>query len=234
MKLIANIFKSSLGKKYVMAGTGAVLFGFVVAHLAGNLQVFLGPQAINRYGAFLQENVELLWPARIFLLAMIGLHIWSATKLSMENRAARPQAYAEYRPVGSTYASRTMLMSGVIIFIFVVYHILHYTVQLKYINLTGQNFEAFQDSQQRHDIYKMLVVGFSDFRVSAFYIFGMGLLCLHLSHGVSSMFQSLGWKNDAYRPLLDGLARGLALLIFLGYSSIPVAILLGFGKNVIK
>jgi succinate dehydrogenase / fumarate reductase, cytochrome b subunit len=234
MKLITNIFKSSLGKKYVMAGTGLVLFGFVVAHLAGNLQVFLGPQAINRYGAFLQDNVELLWPARIFLLGMVGLHIWAATKLSLENKAARPQAYAAYRPVGSTYASRTMLMSGVIIFIFVVYHILHYTVQLKYINLTGRNFEEFLDSQQRHDIFKMMVVGFSNPLVAGFYVLGMGLLCLHLSHGISSMFQSLGWKNDAYRPLLDKLACGVALLLFLGYSSIPVAILLGYGKNVIK
>src|ERR1051326_3074659 len=97
-----------------MALTGAVLFLFVLGHLVGNLQIFLGPEAINRYGHFLQSNMELVWPARIGLLVLIALHIWSAAKLSLENKAARPVAYAAYQPVGSTYASRTMLMSGLI------------------------------------------------------------------------------------------------------------------------
>src|SRR6185437_14639223 len=113
MKLITHIFRSSLGKKYIMAITGFVLFLFVVAHLAGNLQFFLGPEAINRYGNFLQTNIELLWPARIFLICMIGLHIWSAIKLSAENKAARPVAYANWNPTAASYASRTMLMSGI-------------------------------------------------------------------------------------------------------------------------
>jgi succinate dehydrogenase / fumarate reductase, cytochrome b subunit len=234
MSIITNIFKSSLGKKYIMAGTGLVLFLFVIAHMAGNLQIFLGPEAINRYGNFLQTTPEILWPARVVLLVMIGLHIWSAVKLTAENRAARPTAYAEYRPVGSTYASRTMFMSGLIIFVFVVYHLLHYTVQVPAINLTGKNFETFTDSQNRHDIFKMMVVGFHNPLVSAFYLLGVGLLCLHLSHGVSSMFQSLGWRNDAYRPWLDCLARALAVLIFLGYASIPIAVLLGFGKEALS
>src|SRR5689334_4065792 len=105
MNVVANIFGSSLGKKYIMAVSGLVLFLFVVAHLAGNLQVFLGPEAINRYGHFLQSNPELIWPARLFLLLMLGLHVWSAATLSRENRAARPIGYGEYRPVGSSYAS---------------------------------------------------------------------------------------------------------------------------------
>src|SRR2546421_8481706 len=136
MNVITHIFKSSLGKKYVMAVSGFVLFVFVVGHLAGNLQIFLGREAINRYGHFLQSNPELIWPARLGLLLMVALHIWSAIKLSAENKAARPEGYAVYKPVGSSYASRTMLMSGVIIFIFIVYHLLHFTVQLRYINLT--------------------------------------------------------------------------------------------------
>src|SRR3954469_265376 len=98
-----------------MAISGLVMFLFVIGHLVGNLQIFLGPEAINRYGEFLQSNLELIWPARIFLLVMIGLHIWSAIRLSRENKAARPIGYAEYRPVASSYASRTMLMSGLII-----------------------------------------------------------------------------------------------------------------------
>ncbi len=232
MKIITNLFTSSLGKKYVMAATGAVLFLFAVGHMVGNLQVFLGPEAINRYGHFLQSNVELLWPVRIALLAAVGLHVWSAVKLSLENRAARPEAYAVYEPLGSTYASRTMLMSGLIAAAFIIYHLLHYTVLVKSINLTGQNFASFVDPQQRHDIYRMLVVGFGNGWVSAFYLLGVGLLCLHLSHGASSMFQSLGLKNDVYRGVLDTLARAVAILLFLGYAAIPVAVLLGFGKEV--
>jgi succinate dehydrogenase / fumarate reductase cytochrome b subunit len=179
MNLIPNIFGTSLGKKYVMAITGLVMFLFVIGHLAGNLQIFLGPESINRYGHFLQTNPELIWPARIILLLMLVLHIWAAIKVSAENKAARPVGYVAYQPVGSSYASRTMLMSGLIIF----------------------------------------------------YILGMALLCLHLSHGVSSMFQSIGWKNKAYGPLLDQLARVVAILIFIGYSSIPISILLGYGKE---
>ena len=235
MNIITNIFKSSLGRKYVMAVTGFVMFGFVLGHLVGNLQVFLGREAINRYGHFLQSNLELIWPVRVALLLMIGLHIWSAASLSRENKAARPVGYAEYRPVGSTYASRTMLMSGLIVLAFIIYHLLHFTAQVKYINLTGQSFVDFMDPQNRHDIYKMMVVGFRNVPVSIFYLVAIGLLCLHLSHGVSSMFQSLGWKNAAYGPVLDRLARMVAVLIFLGYASIPVAILLGcVGKEVLK
>ena len=234
MNVITNIFGSSVGKKYVMAVSGGVLFLFVLGHLAGNLQVFISAEAINRYGHFLQSNLEIIWPARLVLLLMLGLHVWSAIKLSAENKAARPVGYGQYQPTGSSYASWTMLMSGIIIFIFVVYHLLHYTVQVKYINLTGQSFADFKDQEQRHDVFKMMVVGFSNGWVSAFYILGMALLCLHLSHGVSSMFQSLGWKNKAYGPILDRTARVVAGLIFLGYTSIPVAILLGYGKEALK
>src|SRR5205814_7222498 len=108
MNIIVNLFESSLGKKYIMAVSGLILFLFVVAHLAGNLQVFLGPEAINRYGHFLQSNPELIWPARLFLLLMLSLHVWSAAKLSRENRAARPIGYGAYQPVGSSDASRTV------------------------------------------------------------------------------------------------------------------------------
>jgi succinate dehydrogenase / fumarate reductase cytochrome b subunit len=234
MNLFTNIFRSSLGRKFVMAVSGFVLFVFVIGHLAGNLQIFLGPEAINRYGHFLQSNPELIWPARVVLLLMVGLHIWAAVELSRENKAARPVAYAQYRPVGSSIASRTMLMSGMIISIFVVYHILHFTVQAQYINLTGQSFVDFTDPEKRHDIFKMMVVGFNNPLVSVFYIAGMALLSIHLSHGASSMFQSIGWKNRACGPLLDHLARIAAALLFLGYTSIPVAILCGFGKEHLK
>src|SRR3954469_25380735 len=158
MKMISRIFSSSLGKKYVMAASGFFLFLFVVGHLAGNLQVFLGREALNRYGHFLQSNPELIWPARIILLLMVGLHIWSAIRLTVENRAARPQGYAQYQVVAASYASRTMFMSGVIILVFIIYHLLHFTVQVQQINLTGQNVVELHDTEQRHDIFKMMVV----------------------------------------------------------------------------
>lgn len=240
MKVITNIFGSSLGKKYIMAVTGFILFLFVIGHMVGNLQIFLGPEAINRYGSFLQNLGEGLWLVRAVLLITILLHIWAAIKLSAENKAARPIAYAEYNPVASSYASRTMLMSGLIILAFIIYHLLHFTVQTKAINLTGQDFRAFSEpikgtmGLERHDIYRMMIVGFSNIWVSAFYVLGVGLLCLHLSHGVSAMFQSLGLKNKIYGPFLDKAARVISWILFIGYISIPVAILLGFGKEALK
>ena len=215
-----------------MAGSGAALFLFVIAHLLGNLQIFLGPEQINRYGHFLQSTPELIWPARIALLVLVLVHIVSAIKLSQQNKAARPVAYQNYQVVAASYASRTMLMSGLIVLAFIIYHLLHFTVQVQYVNLTGKSFVDFTDPQQRHDVYKMMVVGFSNKLVSLFYVIGVGLLCLHLSHGVSSMFQSLGWKNKQYGSFLDKFARVISWALFLGYISIPIAILAGFVKEV--
>ena len=138
MNLFARIWNSSLGKKYIMAVTGCALFIFVIGHLVGNLQFFMGPDVINAYGHFLQSNLELIWPARIGLLVMIALHIWAAIKLAAENKAARPVVYENYNPTTASYASRTMLMSGLIIFFFIIYHLLHFTVQVEAINLTGK------------------------------------------------------------------------------------------------
>ena len=191
-----------------MSITGFALVGFVVAHMIGNLQIFLGAEAINRYGHFLQSNVELLWPARISLIVIVLLHIWSATRLTLENRAARPVGYADWNPTVASYASRTMMMSGLIIAAFVIYHILHFTVMTQAVNLLHNHGDFahdpyFVDAQGRHDIYRMMVVGFRQPLVALFYIIAVGLLCLHLSHGIAAMFQSLGWKKRAYARLLD-------------------------------
>jgi succinate dehydrogenase / fumarate reductase cytochrome b subunit len=235
MNIVANLFKSSLGKKYIMAISGAALFLFVVGHLLGNLQIFLGAEAINRYGDFLQSHKEILWPARLGLLVMVALHIWSAVKLSAENKAARPNGYADNPvPVAASYASRTMLMSGLIIAAFVLYHLLHYTVQVRSLNFTGKDFLALHDAEGRHDVFKMMITGFSQPLVSGFYILAMGLLCLHLSHGVGATFQSLGLKNEVCGPLIDRFARAAAWLIFLGYISIPIAVLLGYGRGALR
>lgn len=230
MNIVTRIFDSSLGKKYIMALTGFGLFGFVIAHLIGNLQVFLGPEAINRYGSFLQSMGELLWVARISLLVMVLLHIWAAIKLSAENRAARPIAYENYNPTSASYASRTMLMSGLIIFFFIIYHLLHFTVQIPGINFTNADFRLLEDAKGRHDVFTMMILGFRQPIVSGFYIIAMTLLSLHLSHGVSAMFQSLGWKKKSYANALNGFATAISIFIFVGYTSIPIAILFGLIK----
>lgn len=234
MNILTRFFNSSLGRKYIMALTGFAMVGFVIAHLIGNLQMFLGPEAINRYGAFLQNLGELLWVARLSLLAMILLHIWAAIKLSAENKAARPVSYENYNPTAASYASRTMLMSGLIIFFFIIYHLLHFTVQIPGINFTSTDFKLLHDAKERHDVFGMMVLGFRQPLVSLFYVIGVALLALHLSHGVSAMFQSLGWKKKSYACLLDGGSKAIAIFIFAGYASIPIAILLGFGKEVVK
>jgi succinate dehydrogenase / fumarate reductase cytochrome b subunit len=224
------IWNSSLGKKYVMAITGLALAGFVIAHLLGNLQIFLGPEALNRYGHFLQTTPELVWPLRLGLLAMVVLHIVAAIALARQNRAARPVPYAHFEVVAASYASRTMFMSGIIIFIFIVYHLLHFTVQVPQINLTGQDFRTLEDAKQRHDIYAMMITGYRNPLVSGFYVLGIALLSLHLSHGISILFQSLGLSNRVYGRFLDRLAVGVAILIFVGYISIPAAVLVGLIK----
>jgi succinate dehydrogenase / fumarate reductase, cytochrome b subunit len=213
-----------------MAITGLALVGFVIAHLLGNLQIFLGPEALNRYGNFLQTTPELVWPLRIGLLAMVLLHIFAAIALTRQNRAARPVAYAHYEVVAASYASRTMFMSGIIVFVFIIYHLLHFTVQVPQINLTGQDFRLLEDSKQRHDIYTMMVSGYRNPLVSGFYVLGIALLSLHLSHGISSLFQSLGLSNRVYMRFLDKLAIVFAIAIFLGYVSIPAAVLMGVVK----
>ena len=217
-----------------MAATGLALFLFVLLHLVGNLQVYLGPEALNRYGAFLQENVELLWPARISLLVIVSLHIWSAAKLTRENRAARPQPYAQHEVVAASYASRTMLMSGLIILAFIIYHLLHFTVQVQGINFTGKSFAELHDAKGRHDVFAMMILGFRQWPVAGFYVVAMFLLFLHLSHGVGAMFQSLGWKNPAWSPIIARFAVVVSWLIFLGYISIPLTIWMGYGSEYLE
>lgn len=233
MKALLRLFGSSLGQKYLMAGSGVVLVGFVCGHLVGNLQFFLPPHAINRYGHFLQSNLELLWPVRLTLLALVALHFWTAFRLAAANRAARPAAYAT--PVstyGSTFASRTMLVSGLIVASFIVFHLLHYTVKAEGLNGTAIEFHRLKEPGTGYpDIYAMMVAGFSVWYVSLFYLVGITLLCLHLSHGVAAMLQSLGLRNSTYAPLIRNAARVLALVLLAGYLSMPVAVLLGHGRD---
>ncbi len=230
MNIFQFLFKSSLGRKYIMAVTGAALVVFVIGHMVGNLSFLLGREEINAYGHFLHTKPELLWATRIGLLVMIVLHIWSAIALSAANKAARPVGYAVQKSNGSSYASRTMLMSGLIVFCFIVYHLLHFTVQAPAVNLTGKDFGTLIDSEGRRDIYSMIVLGFSRPAIAIFYMVGVGLLSLHLSHGVSSLFQSLGLRSKGYAPLINCAATVLAVVLIIGYWSIPLSVLTGLKK----
>jgi len=216
-----------------MGLSGFVLVAFVCVHLMGNLQIFAGPYWINTYGQFLHERHEVIWPARIVLLTMIVLHIWAAFKLRAENLAARPVGYLNNPPsFAASYASRSLLMTGLIVAAFVIYHLLHYALAVKAVNFLGIDFGALRDSEGRPDLYLMLLLGFSLWPVSAFYIVAVGLLCLHLSHGMRAMFQSVGWKwtFGGVSHLPDKIARWFALILFILYSSIPVSVMCGFGK----
>jgi succinate dehydrogenase / fumarate reductase cytochrome b subunit len=225
MNIFLRLFTSSLGKKFLVAVTGAGLFLFVVGHLVGNLQVFLGPESINRYGHFLQTTPEILWPARIGLLAFVVIHIWTSVALTIENRAARATRYEVKELVAASLASRTMIWSGLIIVAFVGFHLAHYTLLIVH-----PEFRDLQDAHGWHDIYQMMVRGFSNYWVSGFYVLAIGLLCIHLSHGAGAMFQSLGLKNESYASVIDRFAKVIAVVIFLGYISIPLAVLMGVVK----
>jgi len=209
-----------------MAVTGIFLLGFVIAHLMGNLLIFGGPDALNTYAKKLRDLGPLLWVARLFLLAMVGIHIGTAIILAKENRAARPHRYACRKSIQTTYAARTMVLSGYIVLAFIIYHLLHFTF-----HVTHPAISHLQDSLGRHDIYSMVILSFQDPLISGAYIFALALLALHLSHGFASLFQSLGLNDDRFEPVLSAVSKIIALLIFASYASIPVAALLGVVKT---
>src|SRR6202046_5475621 len=176
------------GKKAVMAVTGVVLAGFVVAHLLGNLQIFLGPDRFNGYARALKALPELLWAVRITLLVSVSLHIWSSIHLAVVKSEARPLGYVRSKSIASSYASRTMYMSGPIVAAFIVYHLMQFTL--------GVGGTPYIES----DPYGNVINGFRVPAVSLFYILAMALLCLHLRHGLSSMVQPLGLHHPRYKP----------------------------------
>lgn len=225
MNTFNRLLGSSLGKKYVMAITGLALFGFVIIHMIGNLQIFLGPDVLNTYAAFLKSKPLLVWGARLGLLVIVSFHVWAAVRLTQANRAARPVSYAVQTPIVASYASRTMVVSGVIMASFIIYHLLHFTT-----GGVDPELLKFRDALGRHDVYRMVVRGFSNPLAASFYILGMVLLGLHLSHGISALFQSLGLRNRAWGCFLDRFAKIAAAVIFIGNCSIPLAVMAGILK----
>lgn len=218
-----RFYDAPVGKKAVMALSGIVLVGFVLGHMLGNLQIYLPPGpdgkfALDTYGEALHHNIPLLYGTRVVLLLSVFAHILSAIQLLQLKNAARPVAYVRRTPIASTYASRTMYWSGPIVLAFIIYHLLHFT--------TGQVHPDFQFLHVQENVIR----GFSVWYVSLFYIVAMVLLCLHLYHGVWSMFQSLGLAHPAYTPKLKLGAKAFAFLIAAGNISIPLAVLTGLVK----
>ena len=215
-----SFLRSSLGLKIVMALTGIVLFGFVIGHMIGNLQVYLGPEVFNHYAELLRElgHGMALWIARAGLLVAVGLHIWSAWRLTLMNSAARPVGYREVERRESTYASRTMRWSGVILLLFIVYHLLHFTIGV----------HAVHPQFVPGDAYHNFVTGFQNPLVSGFYVLAMLALGLHLYHGAWSFMQTLGLSHPRYDHLRYAFAALVTLVILAGNISFPVAVLTGF------
>lgn len=220
-----GIFKSSLGKKYVMAVTGVMLLGFVMAHLAGNLQIFLGADWLNDYSEHLEQIPLLLWPARALLLTALILHMVTAVCLTIENRKARPVPYAVQDTVQASLASRTMIFTGSAVFLFIVYHLLHFTWGV----VNPQFFELI-DSKGREDVYSMVILSFQNPVISGVYLLALFMLCMHLGHGSASFLQSLGLTNERMLKKMKKVGLALSWLLFMGFASIPVSSLLGILK----
>jgi succinate dehydrogenase / fumarate reductase cytochrome b subunit len=222
MSSFKTYLNSSIGKKTLMAITGAIMSGFLVAHLSGNLLLYLGAEAFNSYAYNLHLNPVLVWIVRIVLLVSFPLHIYFGIRLKIENRLARPIAYRHPSTVQASWASRYMIVTGMVLLGFILFHLAHYTLFLVH-----PEFGAMLDEKGRHDAYKMAVTGFQNIYVSIFYIFSMIALALHLNHGLSSMFQSMGVNHNKYNFILRKIAPTLAIVLAIGFLSIPISVMCG-------
>ncbi|MBK5259958.1 MAG: succinate dehydrogenase cytochrome b subunit [Thermoanaerobaculia bacterium] len=222
MTWVGNFYRSAIGKKAVMAVTGVILFGWIFLHMVGNLKLYLGPEHLNEYAHWLQTlgspavpNKGMLWISRIVLLVCVVFHIHSAVALTIVNRKARPVGYRDRDYLAATYAARTMRWGGVIILLFVIYHLLHLT--------TGQAHRDFIENDPYHNV----VSGFQVWWVAAFYIIANLALGFHLFHGLWSMFNSLGLTHARFNPWRRNFATAFAIIITAANISFPLAVLTG-------
>jgi succinate dehydrogenase / fumarate reductase cytochrome b subunit len=214
-----NFWKSQIGKKFVMAVTGLIGVGFVVGHMLGNLQMFQGPEKMNAYAEFLHNLGGLLWLARAALLGAVILHVVAAVQLTRQKQAARPVAYVKGTQWEvSTFASRSIRWGGALLLFFIVFHLAHFTWRVVYPGYSSTN------------IYGNVIAGFSKWYVSLFYLVTMAALFLHLYHGVWSSPRTLGAVQPSRNPLARRVAPLIAILVYLGFSAIPAAVLLGILK----
>lgn len=220
MTWFARYLRSSIGAKHVMAVTGLLLFAFAIVHMVGHLQMFGGPDMYNKYAHFLQSLWEVKWPVRAGLLLLLVVHMVTAIGLVAKNRAARPVGYTKYRAAVTSPMARTMAWTGLAIFAFLAFHILHFTIGM----VQPGSFHHL-DPQGRYDAYGMFVAGFQNVGIYAVYAVGMLLLASHLGHGAASWLQSLGWRHPRYPT--DRLGKPLAVFLALGYLIPPTAVLVG-------
>lgn len=217
MKKLGAFWDSTPGKKAVMGATGLIMIGFVVLHMLGNLQVFLGPEKLNAYGALLAGPLhEVVLLLRVVLLVSVVLHVVAAVQLTLLDRAARPVGYARKVPQASTAASRSLRIGGVLLLVFIVYHLMHFT--------TGQLHPDFIPG----DVYHNLTTGLARPVIAVFYLVSMVAIGLHLFHGAWSSLRSLGLAADSPQPRQRPIAMMIALIVWLGFSVVPLAILLGW------
>ena len=215
---LCRFFRSTLGLKVLMGLTGLILFGFLIGHVTGNLLAFAGEKALNDYAHWLRAHPGVLWGTRGVLLVSVILHIVTTIKLVKLKSDARPVAYAAKEAHGTTYAARTMMWSGPIIALFVVYHLLHFT--------WGTVLPGFNE----HNVYNNVVLGFHSPLATGIYTVAMLLLCLHLAHGLWSVLQTLGINRPNWEPTLRKLAMAVAVLIIGGFLSIPFGVMAGIIK----
>jgi succinate dehydrogenase / fumarate reductase cytochrome b subunit len=235
---LAALLDSAVGAKVLVALTGTGLVGFVVAHLIGNLKIFQGPEALNHYAHLLKHDLgALLWIARGGLLAIFLLHLALAIRLKLRSAAARPVPYRVFTPAQAGPASRTMIYTGVVVGVFVLFHLAHYTfgwvktVQVPDPASGGvvvKNYLELRDTKGRHDVYEMAVAGFRSVPIAGLYLVAQVVLFAHLRHGVPSVFQTLGIKNARFRGPIDVLGLLLALAILVGNSAIVLAVQAGW------
>ena len=218
-RCLDTYWSSSIGKKLVVALTGLVLVIFLAGHLSGNLLMYVGRDAFNEYAEFLHSMLHGIgvWVARIGLIVMLTLHVVGTISLARQNRAAR-QAYERQATLQASKSSRIMILSGLTILAFVIFHILHYTVRI----------DADLAEIGATDPYGMVIVGFQSPIVVVFYVISMTLLCSHLTHGVASIFQTLGLRTQKTQGLIRQFSWAYSLLIWAGFISIPIAVLTGF------
>jgi len=220
-----QMLQSSIGRKLVMATTGLCLVGFVIVHLLGNSSIFIGADGINAYAEHLHALGPLVWIFRIILLGLFGLHILFGIQLTLENRAARPIDYNQKKNIRTSFGAETMIYTGLAILAFAVYHLFHFTMHVTNPEISASVLPL--DAVGRSDVFTMMVLSFQKFFISAVYVGAMVTLLLHLSHGVQSLFQTFGVLNGNTLPVMEKIARAAAIVIFVGFISIPVSILLG-------
>ena len=222
---VLTLYRSTIGKKVIMAATGLMLVAFVIGHMAGNLQVFIGPAKMNGYAAFLKSTGELLWLVRLALLAAVLLHILMAWQLTQIKKNARPVDYQQRESQVSTVASRTMRWGGALLLVFIVFHILHFTTGTFFPSASTP--DAHYPAYSPTDVYGNVISAFRTPWVVAFYVVAMLFLMLHLFHGAWSSVRTLGLTKPSRHPLKRHVATAIAIVVWLGFTAVPVGVFLG-------